>query len=174
MYAGVQSNATYHLRVCDISNPTNLSPVGFVNSGLGPQQRLVVAGNYAFLAGGLMRVFDISNPANPFYVGQVTPFLQLNAKDVAVSGNYVYVANGAWGIVVYLLVPQLSISLTNPNACAISWSAPPVNNFVLQQNADLATTNWADVTNAPVLVSNRNQVVLSPAPGNTFFRLRSP
>ena len=175
LYAGVQSNVTVGLRIYDISNPTNPSPVGFVSTGLGPQQRMVVSSNYVFVAGaGMVRVYDVSNPANPFQVGQTPPFFGINVKDVATSGNYVYGANGVGGIRVYLLVPQLSIRLDQPNVCSISWSAPPVNSFVLQQNADLATTNWVDVTNAPVVVSNRDQVVIAPSPGLAFYRLRSP
>jgi hypothetical protein len=46
--------------------------------------------------------------------------------------------------------------------------------FGLQQNSDLTTTNWTGVTNLPVLnlTNLHNQVVLPPAAGNSFFRLK--
>ena len=69
--------------------------------------------------------------------------------------------------------PQLNLTAGTTNV-ALSWMIPSTN-FVLQQNSDLTTANWLDVTNVPVLdlTNLQNQVTL-PAPANSaFFRLTS-
>jgi len=45
---------------------------------------------------------------------------------------------------------------------------------VLQQNSDLGTTNWVNVTNAANFVGGQNQVLIPPLAGNGFFRLYHP
>ena len=70
--------------------------------------------------------------------------------------------------------PQLNCTLTNGNL-ALSWLIPSTN-FVLQQNADLTTTNWSSVTNVPTLnlTNLQNHVTLPATAGNAFFRLTTP
>ena len=48
-------------------------------------------------------------------------------------------------------------------------------NFVLQQNSDIATINWTDVTAPPVLnlASLQNQVTVPAPAGRMFYRLIS-
>ena len=55
---------------------------------------------------------------------------------------------------------------------AFSWTVPSTN-FVLQQNSDLSIEGWTTVTNLPVLnlTNLQEEVGLSPANGNSFFRL---
>jgi len=63
-----------------------------------------------------------------------------------------------------------SFSTTN---LLISWT----NNqsaWILQQNGNLATTNWITVTNAVNLVGGQYQVSLPRSRTNTFFRLATP
>ena len=45
--------------------------------------------------------------------------------------------------------------------------------IVLQQNSDLTTTNWADVTNLPTLnlTNLKNQVILPLSGGGRYYRL---
>jgi hypothetical protein len=70
--------------------------------------------------------------------------------------------------------PTLGITQANGNL-ALSWLIPSTN-FVLQENADLTTTNWCNVTNAPALnlTNLQNQVTLPAPAGNAFFRLATP
>jgi hypothetical protein len=70
-----------------------------------------------------------------------------------------------------LPAPLLSVSLAGTNV-VISWTVPSIN-FVLQQNSDLTTTNWTDVTTSPTVTNLQNQVVLPAPTGNAFYRLRS-
>jgi len=53
----------------------------------------------------------------------------------------------------------------------ISWNAPTVStNFVLQQSS-VVSGPWSNVTTAPIIVSNQNQVSVSPAGSAQFYRL---
>lgn len=77
--------------------------------------------------------------------------------------------------------PEFSITVTDPQPPALSVSQPivltfPTNGFtfVLQQNANLDTTNWTAVTNIIMsgVISNRT-VFIVPSTGKMFFRLSS-
>jgi PKD repeat protein len=67
----------------------------------------------------------------------------------------------------------LRVALTSTNTVLIAWPAA-VTNYALQQNADLTTTNWLAVTNAPGVVGSEKQVLLSPAAAQNFYRLHKP
>ena len=70
--------------------------------------------------------------------------------------------------------PQLGVA-SGPSNAVISWTIPSTN-FVLQQNADLTTTNWSNVTNATVrnLSALQDQVTVCPSAGYNFYRLVTP
>jgi hypothetical protein len=79
-------------------------------------------------------------------------------------------------IFTWQLVPTLNITVAGTNA-VLSWpDLSSTAGYVLQQNSDLTTTNWIDVTDTPTLnlTNLQNQVLLSPTNGNSFYRLRSP
>ena len=66
----------------------------------------------------------------------------------------------------------MGIMLSGTNL-VLSWPSPP-GRFVLQQNSDLATTNWTAATNTPTFTNGQNQVIFSPATGQRFYRLEYP
>ena len=68
--------------------------------------------------------------------------------------------------------PVLGMRLSSHDL-VFSW---PTNGpvFTLQQCDSCDSTNWMDMTNAITLVEGKNQVILSPMNGNSFFRLKSP
>ena len=70
--------------------------------------------------------------------------------------------------------PQLNIATSN-TSLDLSWIVPSAN-FGLQQNSDLTTANWTDVTNPPVLnlTNLQNEVILSPTGICGFYRLKTP
>jgi uncharacterized delta-60 repeat protein len=88
---------------------------------------------------------------------------------VVIAGS----ANGAFGVARLLgdAAPvSLRISFTATNTAVISWPYPSAG-WSLQQNSDLRTTNW---TATPQTVNNdgtNNFIIVSPHPGNLFFRL---
>lgn len=162
----------------DISNPTNPVYLG-ASGGLGfAGGQVVVNGNYAYWANGNygLQVFDVSNPTgtNIIKVGEIRDG---TAEAVAVSGHYAYVVNQNSGIAtngglqIYAITPQLNASLTQTNTIVMSW--PTVGPFLLQENPDLATSNWSTINQAPDAVGAKSQIVL-PGPTNSmFYRLIS-
>jgi len=69
--------------------------------------------------------------------------------------------------------PSLSIRPSGTNL-TLSWPLPSAG-FVLQQSADLTSTNWANVTNSVTPTNYWNQVTVAPpASGNAFYRLAGP
>ena len=84
---------------------------------------------------------------------------------------------GSLGICTCQITPAstLNINSSASTGAVLSWLVPSTN-FVLQQNSDLSTTNWTDVTDTPVLnlTNLQNQVILSPSGSNVFYRLKTP
>jgi hypothetical protein len=69
--------------------------------------------------------------------------------------------------------PELTIASVSPNAVAVSWPLSATN-FVLQTNADLATTNWGIPNYAISTNGQVESVTINPLPSeNLFFRLMS-
>jgi hypothetical protein len=69
--------------------------------------------------------------------------------------------------------PSLSIRPCGTNL-TLSWPLPSAG-FVLQQSADLTSTNWANVTNRVTPTNYWNQVTVAPpAGGSAFYRLAGP
>lgn len=67
--------------------------------------------------------------------------------------------------------PSLHITSCG-TACAVSWMVPSTD-FLLQQNSDLGTTNWAALNNTPTLnfTNLQNQVILAAPADSSFYRL---
>ncbi|MHA3964466.1 MAG: LVIVD repeat-containing protein [Candidatus Thorarchaeota archaeon SMTZ1-45] len=81
------------LDIVNVSNPLNPYIIGYVNVG-GHPVKVDVDGDYAYVAAleeGL-KVVDVSNKSNPIKVGDTYPTYTIPAHDLAVSGNYVYIA----------------------------------------------------------------------------------
>ena len=72
---------------------------------------------------------------------------------------------------VYATVPALSVSNAGGNL-TLAWPAGAA--FQLQQNSDPTTTNWATVTNGPVIANGQSQVTVSAAGVQGFYRLIHP
>ena len=70
------------------------------------------------------------------------------------------------------LAPLLNITRSDTNIL-LSWTVPSMN-LVLQENPDLATTNWTAVTNMPMLnfTNLQNQATVPLSPRNRFYRLK--
>jgi uncharacterized repeat protein (TIGR03803 family) len=66
--------------------------------------------------------------------------------------------------------PSLSIALTNGSSVVISWPSPSTG-FVLQQNSNLATTNWTTTGYSINTANGTNSITITQPTGNLFFRL---
>ena len=107
------------------------------------------------------------------------PAIVTNANWTGVASSadgcrLVAVANGG-GIYTWQSTPRPTLNITAAgNGLLVSWIVPSMN-LQLQENSDLTTTNWADVTIAPVLnfTNLQNQVTLPLAVTNRFYRLQT-
>ena len=132
----------------------------------------------------LLRIFlTATNSATvewPGYVLQQNP--NLTTTNWADATNAITVVSNEYQVVISPLAsqefyrlesdvgtPSLSIFLTDTNTAVVAWPG-----YMLQQDSNLATTNWADATNSIVVVSNEYQVIISPLTGRDFFRLEYP
>jgi hypothetical protein len=68
--------------------------------------------------------------------------------------------------------PPLSIGAAT-NGMIVSWPTS-VTAFVLQQSSTAEIGSWTDVTNAPVVAGDFNQLIVFPTASQGFYRLRSP
>ncbi|MBN2444824.1 MAG: hypothetical protein JXJ04_25950 [Spirochaetales bacterium] len=87
--------STSSLQIYDISDPHSPVVVGTCAGIQGfYSDKVVLSGSYAYLvASSTMAIMDISDPVNPLYCGNIShPYA---IEDITVSGNYLYVANGA-------------------------------------------------------------------------------
>lgn len=100
-YAFLTQYANQALIVLDISDPSNPLPVTSLNLPNQAQGPIVISGNYAYvgliMSSGLS-VVDISDPTNPSIVGGYAPLGR--CRDIAVDGDYAYIAAGFAGMVV--------------------------------------------------------------------------
>lgn len=82
-------------------------------------------------------------------------------------------ANGG-GIYTWQTTPHPVLNVTPSGTNLVLCWIVPSQPFVLQENADLTTTNWTDVATAPVLnlTNLQNQVTLPLPAANRFYRLK--
>lgn len=88
------------------------------------------------------------------------------------GGNYT-LDGGFWGIFAAVQTPGaplLTIRPAFPNVI-VSWPVTVSTNFQLQENLNLATTNWAGFSYT-IVTNNGSNTVTVPVSGNTFFRLK--
>ena len=128
-------------------------------------------------AAGIMSLTFTDSIANTSFstnltVGDLTQLLGTNAAWVGFTG-----ADGGSTSVQtisnfsFTSIPSTAIQSGNGDVL-ISWpGATP--GFALQENPDLTTSNWINVTNATVLTNNVEQVTI-PAAINMFYRLALP
>jgi hypothetical protein len=173
------ANGDDGLRVYDVSDPTHPTEAGHTGVDK-PYSRFVavtVSGNYAYVGNDMdgLHIYDASDPANLVEVGATNTGQYV--RSIAVSGNYAYLTCETDGLRIYSLgasaPPQLDIAIASTNAALLSWPAPSTA-LVVQRTAELGAKNWVDLTNTPIMVAGRNQVVLSVAAGSQFYRLRFP
>jgi uncharacterized secreted protein with C-terminal beta-propeller domain len=91
--------AAYDFQILDISDPTSPKPAGSLNT---PQAATVVEieGKTAYIADPLFGVWavDISNPTAPREIGH---YELPQATEVAVVGDYLYVADSLDGLLIF-------------------------------------------------------------------------
>ena len=99
---------------------------------------------------------------------------QHDASGAMSGGNY-SVTGGFWSLINVVQtpgLPNLIIVRNAPNTVKVLWPDAATNTYTLQQNANLATTNWTTSGFAISNVSGTNSITLTPPVGNLFFRLK--
>jgi hypothetical protein len=97
---------------------------------------------------------------------------QHDAGGPLTGGNF-SLTGGFWSLFSVVQIvgsPLLTIFTTTTNTAVISWPSPSTG-FLLQQNGALGNTNWVNNSNTINVVNGQNQIIVSPRPGNNFFRL---
>ena len=98
----VQGNYAYlaarisGLQIVDISNPEDLSIVGYYDDNPSTSKKVCVSDNFAYLEDeedGLL-VIDISDPQNPYQVGACDTLTKI--ADMFFSDDYIYVVEYKW------------------------------------------------------------------------------
>ena len=143
------------VNITDITNP-------FINGTYityNVAEGVYIDGNYAFIAdyeGDPTQknfiVLDISNPTNPYHLGDCSTFEVGNeaAWDVVASGDVAYVANGEGGLCV--------VDISNPSSPDdISHRDTPGFSYELEINGDYAYV--ADGTNGLVVIDISNPLL---------------
>ena len=107
------------------------------------------------------------------YVGNLTQLLGANAAYVGFTGA----DGGASSIQTissfsFLSFPAAAIDANDTNIL-VSWPGGTPG-YALQQNLDLTTTNWVNVTSQAVLTNGVNQVTEPNNGSNLFYRLILP
>lgn len=89
------------------------------------------------------------------------------------NGNY-SLTGGFWTL--YALqtegAPLLAISRTN-SVVLVSWSSTSTN-WILQQNANLNSTNWITAPESITYNGTSQFIIVNPPAGNRFYRLYRP
>jgi hypothetical protein len=114
-----------------------------------------------------------STDSGAHWTSNNAPFLIWQAVAMSADGNRMFAT--AWGGGIWTAqttpAPQMNLTLANGNL-AFSWIIPSTN-FVLQQNLNLTTSNWVNVTNTPVpnLTNLQDEVRLPITNASAFYRL---
>ena len=107
-------------------------------------------------------------------IAPATPPGQYNGTVTVQGGTNIFAATNLASPVLEVSLPPAAIGIARSGTnLVLSWPSPP-GGFVLQQNADLATTNWIAATNTPTITNQQNQLILLPASGGQFYRLEYP
>ena len=95
---------------------------------------------------------------------------QSDASGALTGGNY-SLTGGFWSLVSVVQTsgaPLLTITRSG-NSVTVSWPSPSTG-WTLQQNSNLATTNWSASGGVSDDGTNKS-LTITPATGNLFFRL---
>lgn len=106
------------------------------------------------------------------FLGVSSTTLPITSVEITWGGDNdatTYVSSIAFGS----SLPNLSIVANGANSVKLFWPGP-AGAFTLQQNSDLATTNWTTAGYAITNSAGTNSCTVTPAMGNRFFRLTYP
>ena len=115
-------------------------------------------------------MIDVSNPANPQWVGGYDT--SGDAYGVAVSGNYAYVADREWGLVVLGPRPRIT-SITRAAGTATVYYTNTIagTNYTLEYRTNLTTGDWQPVGTQPAPGDSASQTDSSVGGAPRYYRV---
>jgi len=167
---------TNGLEVLDLSNTSNVTPVGQWDcpSGFTPHLICVSGDRIGLASTNHLWVIDRNE------LGGGDPVIAETAitnsfSDMILAGNHLYAAAGADGVMVYQIGstparPSLFIANTPVDEVTLEWSAAGTGWFLQQSEDPGNLTSWMTVTGSEAVVST-NLPMTVPA---RFFRLKQP
>jgi hypothetical protein len=90
------------------------------------------------------------------------------SEQVTITINQTTTTNGT-----YVPIPTLTVTLTTTNTAMVSWPSPSTG-WNLQQNTNLATTNWVASPETVNDDGTNKYIIVNLPTGNLFFRLKQP
>jgi hypothetical protein len=93
----------------------------------------------------------------------------------AMTGGSYSLTGGFWSIIAAVPtagLPNLTIQYVKPGSVMVSW--PDTGSYTLQQNGNLATTNWTASGYSITTANGSNSITITPSTGTLFIRLSSP
>ncbi len=105
-------------------------------------------------------------------IGQWPGWQRGPAYGVAASGNYAYVADGPWGLMILALGPRIT-SITRAAATATVYytNTIPGTNCTLEYRTNLTTGNWQPVATQPAPGYSAAQTDTSAGPAPRYYRV---
>jgi len=131
--------------IFDVRDPNNITQVGQF-PGAAVSGPICISGHYAYLAGGGLQIFDVSDPANPSLVVSHAGYA---GQFIDVAGSRVYLTDGDFLTIVELSDDLLScvergVWTDGNHACA---------RVHVQGNYAYLTPVWPDTANAVVVIN---------------------
>ena len=99
---------------------------------------------------------------------------QPDAGGPMTGGNY-SISGGFWSLEAVQTpgAPVLGIRLMTGNTAKVYWPSPATG-FNLQANTNLSSTNWVTPTEPVQDDGTIKFIIVTPTPGNKFYRLKNP
>lgn len=137
----------------------NIGHTNDSNSGYASAYDVVVSGNYAYLANHAdgLRIYDVSNPANPLNVGHTNA--GGTADGVVVAGNYAYLSGNGLGLRVYdVSDPANPITVGHTNISPDYFEGITIASNYVYLGFNYAGLYVCDVSNPtnPIVVAHTN------------------
>jgi hypothetical protein len=150
----------------------NIELVGQIG---GPAKAVASQGGFAYVVTGpRLVILDISDPANPFQVGSYEMSVDF-ARDVAVAGDYAYIANDEGGLRILDVSDRANpVAVGTSDAPTDAWAVAVVDDYayVADRSGDMHIIDVFDPT-SPTLESTfassvpatLRDVAVTPGPG---------
>ena len=135
-----------------------------------PSENGVAGYSYALNATPANTINTVVTTASYASIATGTNIFQVMAK----GSNGVWGATSSFQLTVLQTpgLPNLAITFVGPDSVSISW--PNTGSYTLQQNSNLATTNWTTSGYSITTANGTNSITITPPTENLFFRLSNP